>query len=190
MSKLFIEDSTLSAIGEAIRSKAGTTDLIAPGNMPGAILNLETGASTEEVSYPDALMVHQAVGDDIQTMHVQVDTTNFNTLEFYYYFHAGIYSNYKNSRLSIEVRKGSKLNYNFRETSVGGTYLNATQVDATTETQTICSRISTATTSPLRVSVDVSNFTSVYLSVELRGSSDSGTNRGAVSITEIKTFNS
>jgi hypothetical protein len=43
MSKLFIEDSTLTAIGDAIREKTGKTDLIAPGSMPAEIKAIVSG---------------------------------------------------------------------------------------------------------------------------------------------------
>lgn len=43
MSKVFIEDTTLTAIGNAIRGKAGTSDLIDPANMAQEITNLPTG---------------------------------------------------------------------------------------------------------------------------------------------------
>ena len=43
MSKVFIEESTLTSIGDAIRAKAGTTELIAPQNMGEAITNLPSG---------------------------------------------------------------------------------------------------------------------------------------------------
>lgn len=43
MSKVFIEETTLSAIGSAIREMTGKSDLIAPGEMPGEIRSIETG---------------------------------------------------------------------------------------------------------------------------------------------------
>jgi hypothetical protein len=43
MSKVFIEESTLIAIGDSIRSKGGTTALITPLDMPAAITNLPSG---------------------------------------------------------------------------------------------------------------------------------------------------
>lgn len=43
MSKAFINESTLTAIGDAIRAKTGKTDLIAPGDMPTEIENIPTG---------------------------------------------------------------------------------------------------------------------------------------------------
>lgn len=43
MSKVFIEESTLSSIGNAIREKNGTTELIAPLDMGAAIAAIEAG---------------------------------------------------------------------------------------------------------------------------------------------------
>ena len=43
MSKVFIEEETLIGIGNAIREKNGTTDLIATTDMATAISNLATG---------------------------------------------------------------------------------------------------------------------------------------------------
>ena len=46
MSKVFIEESTLTAIGNAIRGKTGGTELIAPLNMPTEINGISTGGGT------------------------------------------------------------------------------------------------------------------------------------------------
>jgi hypothetical protein len=43
MSKVFIEETTLTAIGDAIREKTGKSDLIAPGSMPQEIKSITTG---------------------------------------------------------------------------------------------------------------------------------------------------
>lgn len=43
MSKVFIEESTLTSIGDAIRAKTGKSDLISPGAMPTEIESIETG---------------------------------------------------------------------------------------------------------------------------------------------------
>ena len=43
MSKLFIEDTTLSAIGNAIREKTGSSDKLSPLDMPTAIGSITTG---------------------------------------------------------------------------------------------------------------------------------------------------
>ena len=51
MSKVFIEESTLTSIGDAIRSKTGETGLIAPLNMATAISNLATGGGNLQYTY-------------------------------------------------------------------------------------------------------------------------------------------
>lgn len=48
MSKVFIEESTLTSIGDAIRSKTGETGLIAPLDMATAISNLTAGGGELE----------------------------------------------------------------------------------------------------------------------------------------------
>lgn len=55
MSKVFIEESTLTAIGNAIRAKEGSTALIAPGNMATKIANLPTGGG-EPVTTDDMVI--------------------------------------------------------------------------------------------------------------------------------------
>ena len=51
MSKVFIEESTLTAIGDAIRDKTGGTDLIAPLNMPTEINGISTGSTLPEEAF-------------------------------------------------------------------------------------------------------------------------------------------
>lgn len=55
MGKVFIEESTLTAIGDSIRAKTGGTDLIAPGNMATEIAGITTGYNDQLISseYPD-----------------------------------------------------------------------------------------------------------------------------------------
>ena len=43
MAKVFIQESTLTAIGDAIRSKTGKTELIDPANMSTEIASITTG---------------------------------------------------------------------------------------------------------------------------------------------------
>lgn len=45
MAKVFIEETTLSSIGDAIREKGGTSELISPLDMANAITNLPSGGS-------------------------------------------------------------------------------------------------------------------------------------------------
>ena len=183
MSKLFIEDSTLSAIGDAIRSKAGTTSLIAPGNMPGMILNLETEAPTPTVTYPNMYYIHETNGTNIQEEVIIFDTTNLNNLSFIYAFDNGSFSNFQNSRVTIQVQKGYALDSRY-ETSNVPTYWKVKEVDSNANKETIASLL-TADTSQ-RYTIDVSAYTSVVILIQFRGASDSGTNRGSLSITNIQ----
>lgn len=49
MSKVFIEETSLTAIGDAIREKTGTTDLMSPAQMATAITGITTGGGGAEV---------------------------------------------------------------------------------------------------------------------------------------------
>ena len=49
MSKVAINETTLTNIGDAIREKTGKTDLIAPGDMPAEIASISTGGGGIEV---------------------------------------------------------------------------------------------------------------------------------------------
>ena len=48
MAKIFIEESTLSAIGNSIRAKTGKTNMIPPLNMPTEIASIQTGGATAQ----------------------------------------------------------------------------------------------------------------------------------------------
>ncbi len=51
MSKVFIEETTLTAIGDAIREKTSSEDLIAPLDMATAISNLSSGGGSLKVAF-------------------------------------------------------------------------------------------------------------------------------------------
>lgn len=51
MASVVIQETTLSAIGDAIRNKTATTELIKPGDMPDKIYSISGGGSE---SYKDA----------------------------------------------------------------------------------------------------------------------------------------
>lgn len=55
MSKVFIEESTLSAIGDAIRGKTGGTELIAPLDMPSEIEGIVSGGSDDNSVFIDSV---------------------------------------------------------------------------------------------------------------------------------------
>ena len=50
MAKIFIEETTLTAIGDAIRGKEGTTNLVPVNDMADRITNLPTGSGEEPTS--------------------------------------------------------------------------------------------------------------------------------------------
>ena len=50
MSKVFIEESTLTAIGDSIRDKTGKQDLVSPLNMPTEIESIKGGNIIKTVS--------------------------------------------------------------------------------------------------------------------------------------------
>lgn len=49
MSKVYLEDSTLTAIGNAIRGKTGESGLLLPSEMASAITNIPTGGGSSEL---------------------------------------------------------------------------------------------------------------------------------------------
>ena len=49
MSKVYLEDSTLTAIGNAIRGKTGESGLLLPSEMASAITNIPTGSGSSEL---------------------------------------------------------------------------------------------------------------------------------------------
>lgn len=56
MAKVYLEDTTLSAIGSAIRDKAGTSGLLLPSEMPSAISNIQTGGGSSELVFKNAFI--------------------------------------------------------------------------------------------------------------------------------------
>ena len=67
MANVFIDESTMSAIGNAIRSKTGKSDLIIPSDMPSKILDIVTGG----VSIPQ-MTISEMVADTACTNTEQV----------------------------------------------------------------------------------------------------------------------
>ena len=60
MSKVFIEETTLTNIGSAIREKTGKSDLIAPGDMPAEIRSIVSGGGGSDIDWPAELVVGSA----------------------------------------------------------------------------------------------------------------------------------
>lgn len=83
MSKVFIEEETLIGIGNAIREKSGTTDLIATTDMATAISNLATGGGETEIP-PIYYTCRARYNDQIYA----VPTSGYSQLDFDYEYYA------------------------------------------------------------------------------------------------------
>jgi hypothetical protein len=90
MSKVFIEEETLLGIGNAIRDKNGTTDLIATTDMAQTILDLPTGGPAETIKINSiarasstSFNVGQYVGDATDFILFFTHTTSTSTTGSY-----------------------------------------------------------------------------------------------------------
>ena len=83
MSKIFIEESSLTAIGDAIRAKTGKSDLLSPAQMVTAIGSISGGGGGTEVE-PMVLSGSQLYGcaGDVSRKYLQLfgDTITTNGL--------------------------------------------------------------------------------------------------------------
>lgn len=78
MAKIFIEESTLSAIGDSIRAKTGKTDMIPTPNMPTEIASIQTADVISQADIP-AYVKDEALSVATKVKNVQ----NANTLTFF-----------------------------------------------------------------------------------------------------------
>ena len=69
MSKVFIEESSLTAIGDAVRAKTGSSDLlVVPDGMVSAISSIETGGggdyfTDDDLTFTNASCAYMFAGD-------------------------------------------------------------------------------------------------------------------------------
>ena len=103
MSKLFIEDTTLTAIGDAIREKTGTSDLIAPLDMPTAIGSISGGGGGDIEVEPIVLTSNQQYGCSgaMASTYIKLfgDTITTNGITSANY----MFANYKNETIPFEI---------------------------------------------------------------------------------------
>jgi hypothetical protein len=102
MAKVFIEETTLTSIGDAIREKGGTSELINPLDMPNAITNLPSGGGGIEVE-PIVLAGDQQYGcsGNVASKYIELfgDTiSTYNISNLTCMFH-----NYKNSIIPFDI---------------------------------------------------------------------------------------
>lgn len=105
MSKLFIEDTSLTAIADAIRGKAGTTDTMSPAEMVTAINALTIGEGGSEVSVGSMQQTFITLSSNYSSTGVEIDVTPyikqgdnfilvFNAAEASYYNSSKYYTQY------------------------------------------------------------------------------------------------
>lgn len=205
MSKLFIEDSTLSAIGDAIRSKAGTTDLMSPADMvttienieaPEGYIGIEENGTHDVGAYKYAVVEVAASGGggpvkmpDLVTsgtassctntpsyFYQVYDVTNYSQLTFAYLAKNYVSSTYK-SKFTLIAAPGYTL---ADETGGNAAYCRQvySQVDTDASKETILNAVTDTSISGTKT-YDVSNMTSfvIELRQEKSGSYPTGSMR-------------
>lgn len=153
MSKYAIEDSTLTGIADAIRSKAGTTDSLKPSDMPAAIAAIQAGGGSSSGSLlGNALYYNAAGGTNYSASNYHpVDVSNASTLNFKYTFNTG-------TGTICPVTLSVNLGYTIFLKSDG--FYGASKVDDNAQTQAILSSNGFGKTD-IEVSIDVSEYTTI-----------------------------
>ena len=96
MSKYVIDNETLSSIGNAIRSKTGKSDLIAPGNMPKEIESIEAGGGSSlpsEITLSEEDLGNYFFGFDRANPYLNTSTpvkVNFHRFQNGFYINPNI----------------------------------------------------------------------------------------------------
>lgn len=165
MSKLFIEDSTLSAIGDAIRTKTGGTDLLNPLDMAAAIESIVAtgGSGGGSVKMPD-IIISGATKDMKNTSfycYQVYDVTDYSQITFKYTTDNPSGSNYK-SKFTLKVSPG----YNMVPESGDYGRYEYKKVDTTGSQETVISA-SNAIVTNVEKTYDVSNMTTLVIELWL-----------------------
>lgn len=153
MAKYTIEDTTLTNIANAIRTKGGTTATLTPEEMVTAIDAITAGGgSTGGGSYPTELYYNAAGGQYYGPSNYQpFDVSNATTLTFKYDLNVGSYA----CPASMSLYLGYGVN-------LSSGYYTYKKIDSSTKIQKILSSSSTAVTA-VEVTVDVTNYTTFAL---------------------------
>lgn len=155
MSKVFIEEETLIGIGNAIREKNGTTDLIATTDMATAISNLPTGGGT---AYAD-LWYSINTKTLSATSNQSFDVSNASKFVFDYTIKVGSSSSAR-TKWTLTAYKG----YNISPSS--NTYsptAGLTKIDDNATTETLLSAVSTNSTNTIEI--DVSDYSCIAFEI-------------------------
>lgn len=151
MAKYSIEDTTLTNIANAIRTKGNTTDTLTPTQMPDAINAIQAGGGSGTW---DKIYFNSATsgGGSATTQVIDLDVSNASTLTFKYDFLGSDTAGWV-SPLTFTLYLG----YNVQPS---GRLYKYKAVDATTATKTVVSQL-TALVENGTYTVDVSNYSTI-----------------------------
>ena len=104
MAKVFIEETTLSSIGDAIRDKGGTSELISPLDMPNAIINLPSGGGGGDIEVEPIVLAGDcsyACAGPIAGNYVKLFGDTISTK--YVYTCDSMFKGYKNDIIPFDI---------------------------------------------------------------------------------------
>lgn len=85
MANVYLQDSTLTAIGNAIRTKAGNSDMLLPSEMAAAITNLPSGSSFNKITDMPTLCYSTSGGTGTRKTYTPTadgDVVSYSSLGF------------------------------------------------------------------------------------------------------------
>lgn len=168
MSKVFIEEETLIGIGNAIREKNGTTDLIATTDMATAISNLATGGGA---TYPD-LWYNSTYGTaDTRYFYVQFDVSNASKLILDYELKNSGHSTSYYSKWTLTAGKGYSIKAGSNNTAPSWEF-DAVEDNAIQETVFSLSEAGTGS----GIEIDVQDFSTISLQIAIGPATSGSTN--------------
>lgn len=178
MSKLFIEDTSLVAIGDAIRAKTGKSNKMTPAQMATEIGSITTGGGGGSTSGGDAITEIRAFADGKNALPIQnyaFDVSNATTFSFKYQY----YCHPSYARVcTVYACLGQGLK------SVNGVPYYKYQVDGSKENQEVVFA-SASTYEDIAVTVDVTNYTTIVLSIEINSQANASS-RSLMQIHDIQ----
>lgn len=142
MAKVFIEESSLTAIGEAIRSKTGKTDLLSPASMASEITSITTGGGgdveeivlTGDCSYACSNPAWNVLLDKVRTEGISNATSMFfnNYTAYNIPFEINLASlsvNFYNCFNASGIKTCPKINNYYSGGEIGSIFKQCTQLN-------------------------------------------------------------
>lgn len=99
MANVYLKDTTLKSIGNAIREKTGSSDLLLPGDMPNAIASIVAGGGGGSLIMPEngdkvCQLVGTTTSEQFTYLGSQVNPDNVKLITFYTSPYKGSYADY------------------------------------------------------------------------------------------------